>query len=63
MINGVCFTNLDEYQHIDFPVHFCAVPRLGDRVLSIDGRHSLKVVGITHCHPYEEPYVEIELNK
>jgi hypothetical protein len=47
MIEGYCFTNLDEYQKECWPEQFVAVPRIGDRVQSKSGR-TLKVVGITH---------------
>ena len=72
-VNGVCFTNLDDYSKYEWPIWFCKVPEIGDRVLSICGKRSLKVCGITHCmikncegryeHERNKIYVRIELNK
>jgi hypothetical protein len=66
IINGKCRTNLDEYQNHEWPTQFVAVPRIGERVESIDGLKSLKVVGITHCvkdNFSDNPYIKIELHK
>lgn len=67
MINGYCRTNLDNYGNFYWPTIFVDVPRMGERVLSICGQRSLKVVGVTHKVKSQTdkymPLIEVELNK
>ena len=69
MIRGSCRTNLDDYHRVSWPEWFVAVPRKGERVRSLDGQHSLKVVGVTHAHSrpgadaHGGPYIIVELHK
>ena len=71
MIKGYCTTNLDDYQRIDWPECFSAVPRIGERVESLDRKTSLKVVGISHImltdRVFDEkkkvPGIKVELNR
>ena len=61
-----CTTNLDDYKQVEWPHQFLFPPRIGDRILSVDGRRSLKVVGIEHCQEKDggkKPYVKVELHK
>ena len=66
MITGLCRTYLDEFKREDWPEVFCGVPRLGDFVESKSGKR-LRVVGITHCQKFRDPYkpipfIQVELN-
>lgn len=70
MIRGDCFTNLDEFQGVDWPTMFAAVPRIGERV---EGRRiggpgpgtwpTLKVVGVTHVIREGRPEIRVELHR
>lgn len=72
MIEGHCFTNLNEYQGERWPNQFVAVPRIGDRVRASSGK-SLKVVDIIHimvdvrnengCVVDSEPRIKVELHR
>jgi len=48
MIEGYCHTHLDDYKRAEWPTVFAALPRVGDAVESLDGRHRLRVVDVTH---------------
>lgn len=78
MIEGRCFTNLDDFKKYEWPTLFVAVPRLGEQVQG-RGRGqvtmpTLRVVGVTHLvddvrgrdgHPTGEhkPVVLVELHR
>ncbi len=64
MIEGCCFTNLDDYQHCIWPNKFVAVPRVGDLMEADNGR-LLKVVSVTHTQRYRSdgPEIKVELWK
>jgi len=66
-IKGRCYTHLDDFQAVDWPTAFVALPRIGDRVEGKGEaprtRPTLHVVGITHRVRDGEPTVEIELNR
>lgn len=66
MVNGRCFTNLDDFRAVDWPRKFAVVPRIGDRVEGKRGDNlpTLKVVGVTHCCDAQgNPYIEVELHR
>jgi len=69
MIKGKCLTNLDDYDFVEWPTEFVAVPKIGDRVendsFENDRRGILKVVRITHCYNWKskKAFIKIELNK
>ncbi len=68
MIDGNCFTNMDEYKTEYWPEQFVAVPKIGDRVMARSGKE-LRVCGITHCGrrydgaTFSNPYIRVELYK
>jgi len=68
-IRGVVFTNYDEDKRINWPTEFVAVPMLGHRIESLDGKHNRVVCGITHYileHPgsgIKEPKIKIEVTR
>ena len=51
MIKGWCFTNLDNYEDVKWPIVFAAVPSPGDYVASKSGKE-LKVSRVTHTQKY-----------
>ena len=66
-IRGICRTNLDGYEREEWPTHFVAVPRRGERVAAKSGKH-LAVVGVTHAggtagQGPNDPYILVELNE
>jgi hypothetical protein len=65
MIDGHCFTNLDEYQNERWPHKFCVAPQVGDCIRSRSSGKELKVVRITHIQTEfnGEPELVIELHK
>lgn len=65
IIDGHCFTNLDDYQQERWPHKFCVAPKVGDWVRSRSSGKVLKIVQITHIqteYSYE-PELHIELHK
>ena len=61
MIYVTCRTNLDGYENIKWPGTLQCLPRIGDRIGSVNkgsSQRSLKVVSITH---YAE-HIELELH-
>lgn len=62
VVAGYCTTNLDEYRREEWPKHFVAVPRVGERVESKSGK-SLRVVGVTHAIHDGTPKIRVELNR
>lgn len=62
-INGYCRTNLDGYERCEWPKHFVAVPRVGERVQATNIERSLKVVAVTHLDNGAGPLIEVELNR
>lgn len=63
MVKGRCFTRLDGYDKVNWPISFVAVPRIGEWVLSICGSKELKVCRVTHYTCHHMPMVEVELTK
>jgi hypothetical protein len=68
MIRARCRTNLDGYNNIDWPELFCALPRRGDRVESLDGSKYLYVCGVVHkqetlINGDKVPYIEVEMTR
>lgn len=69
MIEGHCFTNLDDYRTTEWPSVFVAVPRVGEMVESVDGKRALKVVRVTHtalrdrCTGHHKPLISVELHR
>ena len=73
MINTICHTNIDNYQHEKWPSQM-SNPQIGHLVESSSGKQ-LKIVQITHCErtinnrssmggsTYIESYLKIELNR
>lgn len=43
-----CRTNLDNYEHEEWPTQFLTSPTVGDFVMSHRGKR-LRIVSITHC--------------
>lgn len=67
MIRGICFTNLDNYHNVKWPIRFAVVPAIGSYVGANSGV-SLKVVAITHVNietenPHDPIMIKIELHK
>ena len=73
MIRGYCRTNLDDYGREEWPNVFVAIPNIGDRVESKNGKW-LYVCGVVHKKKWadkdhwgselqdNEPYIEVELH-
>lgn len=70
-IPGRCFTNLDEFQNVEWPEEFVAVPRVGERVRGRRGAQlpELYVVAVAHAVGRRDliggplgPYIVVELH-
>ena len=48
MIKGYCSSNIDGFAWSEWPELFADNITIGHRVRSLDGKHRLRVVGITH---------------
>jgi hypothetical protein len=59
-----CRTNLDDFRLVEWPKSLVGVPNKGDHVYSIDGKHRLAVVQVSHktARDEAEPYAEVELH-
>jgi hypothetical protein len=73
-IKGTCYTNLDDYNRVEWPDAFARVPIIGERVEGRCGdmRPTLRVVGITHRMvktsdgargPVWQPAISVELHR
>lgn len=54
---------MDEYRNTGWPTMFAAVPEKGSKVMSMDGRHVLRVHNVTHRIDQltHEPGIIVEL--
>lgn len=67
-IRGRCRTNLDGFEHAEWPTAFAAVPRVGERVRAAsrlpEHRYALMVCGVTHYQDERgEPAIDVELHR
>lgn len=74
MIKGKCFSNDESVANEKWPTTFVAVPRVGDRVRSLNGTRVMKVASVIHCEVVLqsgmrtttvdiEPQIEVELGR
>lgn len=47
-IGAGCYSNIDGFEPFNWPRFWVSLPRIGDRVLSLDGEKLMKVVGVEH---------------
>jgi hypothetical protein len=65
MIEVECFTNLDGFDHEQWPRYLVCRPLKGDWIESIQGKR-LYVYAVTHMPPgrgFLEGYLKVELNR
>ncbi len=64
MIPVFCTTNLDDYEHEQWPRVFVGMPRVGEKVRSTNGGKILTIVSITHqLDAKQQPILWIELHR
>ena len=75
MVEGYCYTNLDDYKQEKWPKRFVSVPLEGQRVRSTSSERYLYVASVTHemqrCNPAgvfrgawtPKPLIAVELGK
>lgn len=67
-IKILVFTNIDKDRRIEWPTELCCRPMVGDRIESMCGQHSRRIVGITHRwwrndRGERDPILEIEVTQ
>ena len=61
-----CFTNEDNLKLVQWPVFLSVRPLIGERISSVDGMHSRKIVSIEHVanrSPILGSFLALELTK
>ncbi len=63
-VKAYCYSNIDGFNPGKWPDRWVCLPRIGDRVESVDRQRMLKVVGVEHkVYADGSPYAAIELHE